>query len=142
MIAFIVLLLINLWILQRTREPQELTEVKEKYTTLRTHLMNTKNQKYKMLTRCIPITGIRGMRGTIGYNTNKGQEIAICVDGTSNEMFHVLIHELAHCTVDEYSHSQGFWDNYAELRDMCIEIGIYEKIPDRKAFCGQKIQDK
>jgi hypothetical protein len=82
------------------------------------------------------------MRGTVGYNTNKGQEIAICVDGTSNEMFHVLIHELAHCTVDEYSHSSNFWDNYVELRDMCIEIGIYEKIPDKKTFCGQKIQDK
>ena len=142
MIAFIILLIINLWILRQTRQPQELLEVKEKYATLRKHLVETDNQKYKMLTRCIPVTGIHSMRGTIGYNTNKGQEIAICIDGTSNEMFHVLIHELAHSTVSEYSHSENYWNNYVELRDICIKLGIYEKIPDRKPFCGQKIQDK
>jgi predicted metal-dependent hydrolase len=142
MILFIVLLMINLWILRHMREPQELLEVKEKYTTLRKHLVETDNQKYKMLTRCIPITGIHSMRSTIGYNTNKGQEIGICIDGTSNEMFHVLIHELAHSSVTEYSHSEEFWANYVELRDICINLGIYEKIPHRKPFCGQNIQDK
>jgi hypothetical protein len=78
----------------------------------------------------------------VGYNTNKGQEIAICLDGTPNEIFHVLIHELAHCTVDEYSHSEEFWANYVELRDICIQLGIYQKIPERTKFCGEHIQDK
>lgn len=142
MILFIVLFIINLWILQHIREPQELVEVKEKYGVLREHLTETKNEKFKMLTRCVPITAVKRMRSGVGYNTNKGQEIAICLDGTPNEIFHVLIHELAHCTVDEYSHSEEFWANYVELRDICIQLGIYQKIPERTKFCGEHIQDK
>ena len=142
MITFIILILINLWILSQTREPQQLIEVKEKYRVLREHLTSNGYEKFRMLSHCIPITGYISMNGTVGYNTNKGQEIAICLDGTPNEIFHVLIHELAHCTVDEYSHSDAFWSNYIELRDMCVELGIYDKIPERTKFCGQHIQDK
>jgi len=142
MIPFIVLIVINLWILYQTREPQALVEVKEKYRILREHLHETNNEKFHMITRCVPITGINGMKGTVGYNTNKGQEIAICLDGSVNDIFHVLIHELAHSTVTEYSHSENYWNNYVELRDICVNLGIYEKIPERKPFCGQNIQDK
>jgi len=142
MIAFIVLILINIWILSQTREPQELVEVKEKYRVLREHISSTGHPKYQMLVRCVPLTGFHSMSESVGYNTNKGQEIALCLDGNPNEIFHVLIHELAHCTVDEYSHSEQFWNNYLELRDMCVELGIYEKIPERTRFCGQHIQDK
>jgi len=142
MIPFIVLIVINLWILYQTREPQALVEVKEKYRILREHLHETNNEKFHMITRCVPITGINGMKGTVGYNTNKGQEIALCLDGPVNDIFHVLIHELAHSTVTEYSHSENYWNNYVELRDICVNLGIYEKIPERKPFCGQNIQDK
>jgi len=143
MIAFIVLLLLNLWILSQTREPQELVEVKEKYRILREHIASTGHPKFQMLARCVPVTGFYNIFGdTVGYNTNKGDEIAVCLNGTPNEIFHVLMHELAHSTVSEYSHSDQFWNNYGELRDMCVQLGIYEKIPDRKRFCGQHIQDK
>jgi hypothetical protein len=142
MIAFIVLLFINLWILSQTKEPQVLTDVKEKYRVLREHIASTDHPKYQMLARCVPLTAFHSMSESVGYNTNKGQEIALCLDGTPNEIFHVLIHELAHCTVDEYSHSEQFWENYLELRDMCVDLGIYEKIPERTKFCGQHIQDK
>jgi len=142
MIAFILLILINMLILANTREPEQLVAVKEKYETLRKHITDTKHPRFYMLTRCIPITGFIRMSDSVGYNTNKGEEIAVCLDGTPNEIFHVLIHELAHCTVDEYSHSESFWNNYIELRDMCVELGIYDKIPERTKFCGQHIQDK
>lgn len=142
MIVFIVLFLVNVFILMNTREPREFVEVKEKYKTLRDHLRDTDNQKFHMLVRCVPLTGVKKMNGTVGYNTNKGQEIALCLDGTVNEIFHVLIHELAHCTVEEYSHSDEYWSNYIELRDICVDIGVYEKIPERTRFCGQHIQDK
>jgi len=142
MITFIVLLLVNLWIFSQTREPQELIEVKEKYRILREHLTETNNEKFHILSKCIPITGIKNMKGTVGYNTNKGDEIALCLDGSVNDIFHVLIHELAHSSVTEYSHSENYWNNYTELRDICVNLGIYEKIPDRKPFCGESIQDK
>ena len=142
MIALALLIVINLFILKLTREPQVLMEVKQRYKKLRDHLNETKNEKYAMLKTPVPLTGMQRMRESVGYNTNKGGEIVVCLDGNANDVFHVLIHELAHCTVKEYSHSDKFWRNYIELRDMCVELGIYEQIPDRKEFCGQHIQDK
>ena len=142
MIVLALLILANLWLLQQTQQPRELVEVKEKYRTLREHLKETKNEKYHMLYHCIPITGMKRMEGSVGSNTNKGGEIVVCLDGNTNEIFHVLIHELAHCTVKEYSHSQQFWDNYIELRNICVELGIYQQIPNKTKFCGQHIQDK
>jgi len=142
MIAFVVLFIVNLWILYQTRENPKLVEVKEKYRILREHLDETNHEKFSVLIRCIPITGMMKMNGSVGYNTNKGGEIAVCLDGEPNEIFHVLIHELAHCTVDEYEHSRKFWENYIELRDICIDLGIYEKIPEKTEFCGEHVQDK
>lgn len=142
MIAFIILLIVNLVILSHVREPQALTEVKEKYKILRQHLIDTNNEKFHKLKRHVPISGYLRMNDTVGYNTNKGQEIALCLDGTANEIFHVLIHELTHSSVEEYSHSKKFWDNYIELRDICVKLGIYKIIPERVEFCGQHIQDK
>ncbi len=142
MIALVLLIVINLLILKMTQEPQVLVEVKQRYKKLRDHLNETKNEKYAMLKTPVPLTGMRRMKESVGYNTNKGGEIVVCLDGNANDVFHVLIHELAHCTVKEYSHSDKFWKNYIELRDMCVELGIYEQIPDRKEFCGQHIQDK
>lgn len=142
MIALIILLLVNAFILVTTQEPREFVEVREKYEVLRRHIIETDNQKFHMLSRCIPITGFKKMSESVGYNTNKGAEIVLCLDGSVNEIFHVLIHELAHSTVEEYSHSEEYWNNYVELRDICVNLGIYEKIPERTQFCGQHVQDK
>ena len=119
MIAFIILILINAYILTTTREPRELVEVKEKYQILRQHFTDTDHPKFNMLQRPVPLTGMKSMNGAVGYNTNKG-----------------------HCTVDEYSHSDEYWNNYIELRDICVNLGIYEKIPEMKKFCGSHVQDK
>lgn len=125
-----------------TREPPELVLVKEKYRKLREHLRDTENTKYRMLWTAKPITGFHRMGDSVGHNTSKGAEIAVCLDGNENQIFHVLLHELAHCTVAEYSHSKEFWSNYAELRDIAIHIGIYDRIPKKQKFCGQHVQDK
>ncbi len=138
----LLLILINIFIFYTTKEPQRLVEVKEKYRILREHLRETDNEKFHVLKRCVPITGFVYMNNAVGYNTNKGGEIAVCLDGTVNQIFHVLIHELAHCTVPEYDHSEDFWNNYIELRDICVQLGIYEKIPIRTTFCGEHVQDK
>jgi predicted metal-dependent hydrolase len=142
MITWVALVIINLIILLTTREPEKLTIVREKYRILREHLSDSNNTKFEKLTKCIPITAMRATSGPIGFNTNKGVDIGLCIDGQPNEIFHVLIHELAHCTVDEYSHSDQFWKNFVELRQICIDIGIYDKIETKTKFCGQAIQDK
>lgn len=141
MLILVVLLMANLWVLKNTVEPPKLIEVKERYRILREHLVETEQEKFKTIWRAKPVTGFHKMRGSVGYNTNKGGEIAVCLDGTPNEIFHVLLHELAHCTVSEYSHSKEFWNNYVELRDQCIALGIYEKIDSKTKFCGQHVSD-
>ena len=142
MIPFIVLILINILILFLTREPRVFKEVKERYKILRSHLKKTKNEKFKVLVRPIPLTGVKRMSGTVGFNVNKGADITVCLDGHTNEIMHVLIHELSHSTVPEWDHSVNFWNNYTELREICESIGIYTKLPDKTKFCGQYIQDK
>lgn len=143
MIAVLLLLLVNIVILKLIKEPVKLTAVKEKYEILRDHLHKNEIKKFNSLKRCVPITAMTKMNGeSVGYNTNKGENITICLDGEVNEIFHVLIHELTHNTVREYEHSDKFWENYIELRDLCINLGIYEKIPERTEFCGKHVQDK
>ena len=142
MILTLLLLIINSIIFINVKEPSNLTEVREKYRTLRDHLRETNNEKFKILCKEIPITAHRRLNGSIGYNVSKGSDIGICIDGEPNEIFHVLLHELAHCTVDEYSHSKEFWNNFDKLRTICVSLGIYQEIPQRREFCGKHIQDK
>ena len=139
MITWIILFVVNLYILMTTKDPEKLRVVKEKYQILRENLEGTEFEK---LSKCILITGHHRLNGTVGYNVNKGYEIGLCLDGKPNEIFHVLIHELAHCTVDEYNHTEQYWENYKKLRDMCIRLNIYEQIPNETPFCGMHIQDK
>jgi len=142
MILAVLLIIINIVIFINVKEPEKLTEVRKKYRTLREHLKDTNNEEFKMLYKEIPITAYRRMNGAIGYNVNKGGSIGLCIDGEPNEIFHVLLHELAHCTVNEYSHSKEFWDKFDKLRTMCVSIGVYQEIPQRTEFCGKHIQDK
>ena len=142
MILTLLLFIINSIIFINVKEPSNLTEVREKYRTLRDHLRETNNEEFKILCKEIPITAHRRLNGSIGYNVSKGSDIGICIDGEPNEIFHVLLHELAHCTVDEYSHSKEFWNNFDKLRTICVSLGIYQEIPQRREFCGKHIQDK
>jgi len=142
MIAWVILVIVNVLILVNTREPKNLKIVKDKYETLRQHLIKTDNKKFKMLTNRVPITGMTSTSGAIGYNASKGSDIGICIDGEPNEIFHVLIHELAHNTVKEYRHSEQFWENFIELRGICEKLGIYNRIEEKTEFCGKHVQDK
>ena len=142
MMIAIVLIILAIALFVTTKQPENLRIVNEKYKTLREHLKETGNEKFQMLTRHIPLTGKRWMSESVGTNTNKGGEIALCLDGEPNVIFHVLIHELAHCTVEEYSHSPEFWKNYEEIREMCVNLGIYEQVTEKTEFCGQHVQDK
>lgn len=142
MIPFLVLIVINLIILFMIREPENFAEVKKRYKILREHIEKTNNEKFRVLIHPIPLTALRNMSGTVGYNVNKGADITICIDCEVNEIMHVLIHELAHSTVPEWTHSDNFWNNFMELRGICESIGIYTRLPDKTKFCGQYIQDK
>ncbi|RPH19591.1 MAG: hypothetical protein CBB67_008735 [Alteromonadaceae bacterium TMED7] len=143
MILTLVLLIINVFIFINTKEPEKLRAVKERYTILRRHIHDSGDPEFAHLVHEIPITAHhRPQQGSVGYNINKGHEIGLCIDGETNEIMHVLIHELAHGCVDEYEHSSSYWDKYDKLKSMCVAIGIYQEIPEKTKFCGKHIQDK
>jgi len=137
---WLMIILVNIYVFLNTREPPKLRQVREKYTTLREALV--REGKFKELHAPKPLTAYyRSWDGALGYNVNKGFEVGVCIDGQVNEVFHILLHELAHCTVDEYDHSDAYWNNYIELRDIAVALGIYEKIPEKTPFCGKEVQD-
>jgi hypothetical protein len=142
MILALLLLIINVYIIINTKEPNKITEIKKRYRILREHLKKENIEKFQVITRELPISYFKQLDDNIGYNTDKGNEIGLCIDGEINEIFHVLLHELTHSTVKEYSHSPEFWKNYKELREIAISIGIYKEISDKTEFCGKHVQDK
>jgi len=135
-------LVLDAYLIYITRDPENLREVKRRYKILRKYIETHHDsvpEKFWVLENPILIVGRES--GDLGYNSNKGYEIGLCLRGDPNDIFHVLLHELAHSTVDEYSHSEQFWKNFSELRDLANSIGMYERIPVKKEFCGQHIQD-
>lgn len=123
-------------------EPEEFTKVRSLYTTLREHLESSSDdERFKKLVTPYILVGMLKPKNHIGYNTNKGYEIGICLNGDINEIFHVLLHELAHCTVEEFDHSAEFWNNLRDLKSICVDLGIYTEIKEPKEFCGTDVQD-
>lgn len=133
MLLFVLLILV-FFIVAFHREDEKMTRLKERYYDFIDRLP----QKYSMLKKPTCVTGRYG--GDIGTNVNKGSEIFVCLDGSTNDSFHVLLHELAHSTVSEYDHSDKFWENFAELRELAKNEGMYEPVSN-KSYCGKMISD-
>ena len=120
------------------REPKVLTEVRKLYAQFR----DVVPDKYAVLRRQVLLIGYLKKDKELGYNTNKGYEICLCLDGTANQVFHVLLHELAHSTVKEYDHNDSFWNNFKELREIATANGLYTPIVQSEHFCGKAIKDQ
>lgn len=130
----LLLFLLVVFIVSFHREDEKMTRLKERYYDFIDRLPD----KYSILKKPACVTGKYG--GEIGSNVNKGSEIFICLDGDTNDSFHVLLHELAHSTVSEYDHSDRFWENFAELREIAKNEGLYEPVSN-KSYCGKVISD-
>lgn len=133
-----------------TRQQNPLMEeLIRRYDILLSHLRNTEHidARFSRLRRRCILTGIHGSRmnrGTIGYNVNKGYEIYICLDGgldSIDSAMNVLIHELAHVTVDEYDHSEAFWASFKDLKELCKALGVYKTLEGTPEYCGITIRD-
>tara|TARA_R110002072_G_scaffold13429_4_gene56467 strand:- start:14185 stop:14616 length:432 start_codon:yes stop_codon:yes gene_type:complete len=142
MFLFLILYAFVIWTLLSTKEPENFTRVKEMYRTFIDHIReNNTDPRFSRLKNETVLVAYRGRSHEIGYNTNKGYEIGLCIDGDPNQIFHVLLHELAHCTVDDYEHNSNFWKNFNDLKTICAKIGLYQMIPQKEKFCGKHIQD-
>ena len=124
------------------REPEMLAQIKARYWAILDVLRGSGDSRWHPILKPAIITGIRGKKdGVIGSNVNKGYEIYICLDGDDvNSAVYVLIHELAHMSVAEYDHSSKYWDNFRDLKKLCIDKGLYTPAGDRK-YCGDLIKD-
>ena len=131
---WLIVVVLAIIVLCITREDPVLTEVKRRYDIL---LSDLPSGMEKLKEKTV-ITGFRERYGEIGYNVN---EIGLCLDGDENEVFHVLIHELAHTVTKSYSHNDEFWKNFKILKEHCIRKGIYKPIRTRTDFCGKFIRD-
>lgn len=137
LILFIVVSILALVCILTSMETATLIEVRRRYAVLRE---NPPAGMEKLKTPVV-LFWFTKTRQEIGYNVNKGTEIGLCLDGTANDIFHVLIHELAHTVTESFAHNEMFWKNFDTLKQHCIGLGIYEPIKDQKAFCGKFIRD-
>jgi hypothetical protein len=136
-----ILALVVVVIILLNRPDPMLKELKKRYNILMNAIQF--HHKYSDLynKRSI-ITGLKKKEDTIAYNINKGYEIYIAIDKESdiNSAMYVLIHEIAHTTVPEYDHSQNFWTNFKELRQIAEGANLYVPVKNSK-YCGQTITD-
>ena len=131
-VLYIILAIVALAILCTTQEPREFGELRQRYNKF-VSVVPDEFQALKKKSILLCLTG----KGEPGYNVNKGYEIAICNDPDVNAMFHVLLHELAHCTVTEYKHSQKFWENLKKLKNIATRHELYTPISEPTNFCGK-----
>ena len=131
-IPYIILAIVALYIICTTKEPAEFGKLRERYG----RFLEVVPPKFNKLKNKTILTCLTSKREP-GYSVNKGYEIAICYDKDVNAMFHVLLHELAHCTVDEYKHSEKFWSNLKELKNVATDNNLYIPITKPKKFCGK-----
>ena len=133
-----ILMVLSFLVVILIREDPVLTEVKRRYRVLRESELP---EKFQVLRRRILVSGYKNSWFGIGYNVNKGYEIGLCLNGSPNDVFHVLLHELCHSTIREYDHSTQFWQNLRELKAHASSLGIYEPVSSEKSFCGGTIKD-
>jgi len=129
-------------IIHFNRESEMLSQIKARYWAILDVLRESGDQRWSPILKPAIITGIKGKKdGVIGSNVNKGYEIYICLDGDDvNSAVYVLIHELAHMSVAGYDHSSKYWDNFKDLKKLCVDKGLYTPAGDRK-YCGDLIKD-
>jgi len=135
-IVYLLILFLN------KQQPPMLVELKNRYHRLCAILAKTGDPLWVPVLKPAIITGIYGKKdGVIGSNVNKGYEIYICLDVDDvNSAMYVLIHELAHMSVPEYDHTNGFWTNLKKLKEICVANGLYEKKGVRQ-YCGDTVRD-
>lgn len=133
------MLVVLIYILLTNTEDPLFTEIKRRYDFLLKNIPDEFDILRK--NRAILTVNTNANNNEIAYNVNKGYEIYICLDGRKiNAAMYVLLHELAHITVDEYTHSERFWTNFKKLRECAAQIGVYTPEPEME-YCGQVIKD-
>ena len=139
-LLLVLLVAMLVFVIRSLKEPVMLTEIKRRCEVIKTGL--PADERWKRIKNSNSIlTGTTHEVDGAGSNVNKGYEIYICLDGDDvNSAMYVLLHELAHMSVPEYDHTTSYWDNFAKLKKVAIDNGIYKKNGTRQ-YCGDTVKD-
>jgi len=82
-----------------------------------------------------------------GYTINKGDRIGVCLKDVNSELnsdimdqlYFVVLHELAHVCTVSWGHTPEFWENFRNLREHAIDAGVWKAIPDDSTICGERL---
>lgn len=84
-----------------------------------------------------------------GYSENKGEVVGLCLSDMAskeqskyeNELFYVLLHELAHIGTAEYGHTDEFWALFETLRGYAKDADLLEPVTAHSEVCGEKLRN-
>ncbi|MFA5091015.1 MAG: hypothetical protein WC483_00005, partial [Candidatus Paceibacterota bacterium] len=108
-------------------------------------------QMYENLRRRYTVDAVfeaaKGSGEDSSYVINLGEEVHMCVrSGDSRDkmvvLYTVMTHELAHVASTTPDHDEEFWDNYAVLREIVVQMGVVRasEIPADGGMHCQKIR--
>jgi len=134
------LLSVFLVLLLTVPEDKEFALAKKRYHKFLDSIAS--HEKYGRFSRPVVLTGYRSLgKGLLGWNSGKGSEVSVCTNGSANSIMHIILHEFAHQTVKEYSHSERFWANLDEIRTLAEQSNLYDRINSKTEICGSYVDD-
>jgi hypothetical protein len=76
------------------------------------------------------------------YTENK-RSISVCLrSGSTDALFFVVLHELAHVASTSYGHTDEFWQHFRLLVDAARSVGVYVVHDPTAKVCGHALGDE
>ena len=76
------------------------------------------------------------------YTENK-RSISVCLrSGSTDALFFVVLHELAHVASTSYGHTDEFWQHFRLLVDAARSVGVYVVHDPAGKVCGHALGDE
>jgi predicted metal-dependent hydrolase len=157
LVVLFIFILLSLLRRGSTFTPNEISaieELEQRNRVLLKHLQTSANDPamerlvHKYQTRSPKLTN--SLEKT-GYTINKGESIGVCLKDVNevrnnktkseimDQLYFVVLHELAHVCTVSWGHTQEFWENFRKLRKHAFEAGVWKAISDDSMICGERL---
>ena len=83
-----------------------------------------------------------------GFSYDKGKVIGVCLGDMSsgdngeeyeNELFYVMLHEMAHIGTGKWGHTKEFWHLFELLQHYAIDAELYTDVHFTSTVCGERL---
>ena len=135
-----------------TQEKMILSRLERRNDQLMDYLKHINDPVMKRLVQKGAPKLTKGSLNKPGYTINKGEIIGICLtDLTGNtnqdqeryldELYFVVLHELAHVCTPTVGHDASFWENFQKIRLHAVDAGIWgnENVSRDSLVCGESL---